>query len=87
MEEEIPEFRIKQKWEYDEKGEEYESEYLQVRNALRDNKKSKANKKLGELHKLRKMADYNLFNPITEENITEALKYMNSIFDELNFKN
>ena len=41
LEEEISEFKIKQKWEYDENGEEYVSEHKQVRDWLNHIKRIK----------------------------------------------
>lgn len=86
MEEEIPEFKIKQKWEYDENGEEYVSEHKQVRDWLNAYKKNKASNELYELHNLSKKADYKIYNPLTQEDMKNAIKYMNNLFDELKFQ-
>lgn len=86
LEEEIPEFKIKQKWEYDENGEEYVSEHKQVRDWLNAYKKNKASNELYKLHNLRKKADYKIYNPLTQEDMKNAIKYMNNLFDELKFQ-
>ena len=78
-------FKPKEKWEYEEEGEKYVSEHRQVRDCLRSLNKNKASNNLYRLHELRKKADYKLSNPLTEEDIKDAIKYMNSIIDELNF--
>ena len=65
---------------------EYISEHRQVRDALKDNKKIKASKKLKELHDLRKKADYDLFNPLTNNDLDKAMKNMNDIINELEFQ-
>ena len=54
--------------------------------ALKDNKKIKASKKLKELHDLRKKADYDLFNPLTNNDLDKAMKNMNDIINELEFQ-
>ncbi len=84
--EETHKFKPKQKWEFEEEEEEYISEHRQVRDALKDNKKIKASKKLKELHDLRKKADYDLFNPLTNNDLDKAMKNMNDIINELEFQ-
>ena len=49
--------------------------------------KMKASKNLYELHRLRKKADYKLFNPLTEEEINNSIKYMENVLNELKFEN
>lgn len=83
--EEEDQFKPKQKWEFKKEGKEYISEHQQVRKALEDLDHYKTSEKLYQLHDLRKRADYELFNPLTEEDVNDAIKYMNEIFDELKF--
>ena len=78
-------FKPKQKWEFEEKGENYISEHKQVRNYLKKYNKKKVSSNLYNLHKLRKKADYNLYAPLNEEDVKESLDYMNFIINELNF--
>ncbi len=87
LEEEISGFRLKQKWEYKAEGKEYVSEHRQVRDCLIKYEKMKASKNLYELHRLRKKADYKLFNPLTEEEINNSIKYMENVLNELKFEN
>ena len=49
-------------------------------------KKNKASNELYELHNLRKKADYKIYNPLTQEDMKNAIKYMNNLFDELKFQ-
>ena len=79
-------FKPKEKWEYEEEGEKYVSEHRQVRDCLKTQKKKQASKDLYKLHELRKKADYKLFNPLTEDDVNDAIEYMNNIIDELNFE-
>ena len=44
-------------------------------------------KNLYELHRLRKKADYKLFNPLTEKEINDSIKYMENVLNELKFEN
>ncbi len=85
LEEKIPKFKTKQKWEFEAKGEEFVSEHRQVRNALRDYDKFSASEKLWGLHNLLKKADYRLYDPLTEKDLEKSVKYMNEIIDELEF--
>lgn len=79
------EFKLKGKWEFNEKGEDYITEHQQVKNALKSFKKKRASRNLYKLHELRKKADYKLFDQLTQEDINNAIKYMNNIFNELKF--
>ncbi|MBQ6813753.1 MAG: hypothetical protein IJP12_03850 [Methanobrevibacter sp.] len=78
-------FKPKQKWEFEERGENYISEHLQVRKSLMDHNKETSSGYLYELHGLRKKADYSLFSPITQKNINDSIEYMNNILDDLKF--
>ena len=49
--------------------------------------KMKTSKNLYELHRLRKKADYKLFNPLTEKEINDSIKYMENVLNELKFEN
>ena len=33
-----------------------------------------------------KKADYKIYNPLTQEDMKNAIKYMNNLFDELKFQ-
>ncbi|MDO5841657.1 MAG: hypothetical protein Q4Q24_00115 [Methanobrevibacter ruminantium] len=80
--EEISGFKLKQKWEYESEGKKYVSEHRQVRDCLIKYEKMKASKNLYELHRLRKKADYKLFNPLTEKEINDSIKYMENVLNE-----
>ena len=84
---EISGFKLKQKWEYEAEGKKYVSEHRQVRDCLIKYEKMKASKNLYELHRLRKKADYKLFNPLTEKEINDSIKYMENVLNELKFEN
>lgn len=79
-------FKPKKKWEYEMEGEDFKTEHRQVRDLLKMFNKENASDDLFELHKLRKKADYKLYNPLTEEDTKNAMKHMENIFDELKFK-
>lgn len=85
--EEISGFKLKQKWEYEAEGKKYVSEHRQVRDCLIKYEKMKASKNLYELHRLRKKADYKLFNPLTKKEINDSIKYMENVLNELKFEN
>lgn len=85
--EEISGFKLKQKWEYEAEGKKYVSEHRQVKDCLIQYEKMKASKNLYELHRLRKKADYKLFNPLTEKEINDSIKYMENVLNELKFEN
>lgn len=78
-------FKPKQKWEFNEEGEKYVTEHEQVRICLKEHEKKKIGRYLYNLHKLRKKADYSLFDPLNKKDIDESLYYMNAIFDGLEF--
>ena len=80
------EFKPKKKWEFEVEGEEYKTEHQQVRDALDELNYHKTSRKLFQLHELRKRADYKMFNPLTDEDVADSIKYMNEIFDELKLK-
>lgn len=79
-------FKPKQKWEFELEGENYITEHQQVRDRLNDFNKEKVSQNLYELHKLRKKADYKIYNPLCEEDTRMAMNYMEKIFSELKFK-
>lgn len=78
-------FKPKEKWEFEEYGEKFITEHTQVRKELYKLDLHKISNYLYELSNLRKKADYQLFAPLTDEDIQKSVDYMNMIFDELNF--
>ena len=79
-------FKPKQKWEYEVDGEEFITEHKQVQDYLKKHEKEQTSDDLYNLHELRKKADYKMFNPLTEEDTENAMKYMKNIIDELEFE-
>lgn len=65
--------------------EEKVSEHLQVRNALFNFGEKSMDLKLSKLAQLRKTADYDSFRDLTQENVSDAIDYMENIFNHLKF--
>lgn len=61
------------------------SEHVQVRNALFNFGEKIAEEKLSKLAGLRKKADYNPFVDLTSREVSDALDYMEKIFNQLKF--
>ena len=68
-----------------EDGEEIISEHLQVRNALYNFGERRVQKKLFDLSKLRKKADYDPFTNLTAKDVSNAIEHMETIFNHLKF--
>ena len=66
-------------------GEERISEHVQVRNALFNLGEKRIEEKLSKLANLRKKADYDPFTDLTPQDVSDAVGYMNSIFNHLKF--
>lgn len=61
------------------------SEHLQIRNALYNFGEKRVRSDLTKLASLRKKADYNPFVDLTPKDVSDAIGYMNSIFNHLKF--
>ena len=61
------------------------SEHLQIRNALYNFGEKRVRSDLTKLASLRKKADYNPFVDLTPKDVSDAIGYMNSIFNHLEF--
>ena len=61
------------------------SEHVQVRNALFNFGEKIAEEKLSKLAGLRKKADYNPFVDLTSREVSDAIDYMEKIFNQLKF--
>ena len=61
------------------------SEHKQVRNALSNFAELRIKSELLKLAALRKKADYDHFNEITPDEVTEAVHHMEKIFSHLKF--
>lgn len=67
-------------------GEERISEHVQVRNALFNLGEKRIEEKLLKLAALRKKADYEPFIDLTPQDVSDAVGYMKSIFNHLEFE-
>ncbi|WP_405268030.1 hypothetical protein [Methanobrevibacter sp.] len=61
------------------------SEHVQVRNALFNFGQQRIEEKLYKLANLRKTADYDPFRDLAPTDVSDAIGYMESIFDHLKF--
>ena len=61
------------------------SEHLQIRNALYNFGEKRVRSDLTKLAALRKKADYDPFTDLTPQDVSDAVGYMNSIFNHLEF--
>lgn len=64
-------------------NERFRTEHQQVQDALIDCGQFKISNDLRSLHKLRKNADYSIYNEITDNDLESAIKYMDYIFSIL----
>ena len=68
------------------KGEDVISEHTQVRNALYNFGQMRISNDLYILSKLRKKADYDPFHYLTSTEVSDAINYMENIFNNLKFE-
>ncbi len=61
------------------------NEHTQVRYALSNFGEEKTSSNLAQLAKLRKKADYDPFSDLTPKNVSDAIGYMEKIFNHLKF--
>ena len=83
--EKVHHFKVKHPWEF-KKGQKRIGEHTQIRDALETFGKGNVKTRLRDLAKLRKKADYFPDEKISEDDLTNAIKYMNYIFNNLKFK-
>ena len=62
------------------------SEHLQVRNALYNFGEKRIKNELKKLSFLRKKADYDPYNDLTLNDVSNAINHMEAIFNNLNFE-
>lgn len=62
------------------------SEHLQVRNALYNFGEKRIKNELKKLSFLRKKADYDPYNDLTLNDVSNAINHMETIFNNLNFE-
>lgn len=78
-------FKVKSKYDYEIDGEIFVSEHKQIRDALKDYGESVVSNRLYKLSELRGTADYKPLIDLTDDDLNQAIKLMDYIFNRVSF--